>query len=419
MRSTQSPDRPHAGGAERARHSRPRSSGFHDAHYRERRNAIARLALEYREGDPAPLVDYTEETHDLAERVGKPRAASWRAGPSRSGDPQRTRFLSTGAGSAARHRQRGLTSGTGIEMLPVGGFDLGARFPLRTRSRRVSRRSTCGTRAVRSTRPSRRHPQARRPRDELSRTRDRALVSALRRGGAFGRCPDARAARARLPGHTSSSASRGKRRIKASGAGRLSSRLLKNGCGRRGRPFATRNARAVGTRLPARLISNFARAGARCEQKARRPKGLRRRGVVSFHVAARFPCDAPSRRGCKPHRLRRVASDPTPRRSQRRSTPFFSSLLGVWRPASGPSGSNRIGALSGEFGGPSAWTNPSPRAPSLFGIAASLSWFGGGFSSRPARSARCWRCSFCSSWCSRRRWRFPRRRSVSTSPCIW
>src|SRR5438874_13222155 len=35
--------------------------GFHDAIYRRRRNDIARAALEYREGDPVPHIDYTED----------------------------------------------------------------------------------------------------------------------------------------------------------------------------------------------------------------------------------------------------------------------------------------------------------------------------------------------------------------------
>lgn len=37
--------------------------GFRDAAYRARRNAIARLALEHRDGEPIPRVDYTPEEH--------------------------------------------------------------------------------------------------------------------------------------------------------------------------------------------------------------------------------------------------------------------------------------------------------------------------------------------------------------------
>ncbi|HUJ13319.1 MAG TPA: phenylalanine 4-monooxygenase [Thermoanaerobaculia bacterium] len=35
--------------------------GFHDAVYRRRRDEIARAALEFREGDPAPQIEYTDE----------------------------------------------------------------------------------------------------------------------------------------------------------------------------------------------------------------------------------------------------------------------------------------------------------------------------------------------------------------------
>ncbi|ROO91298.1 phenylalanine 4-hydroxylase [Actinocorallia herbida] len=39
--------------------------GFADPVYRERRNAIARLALEYRKGDPLPEATYTDEEHEV------------------------------------------------------------------------------------------------------------------------------------------------------------------------------------------------------------------------------------------------------------------------------------------------------------------------------------------------------------------
>jgi phenylalanine-4-hydroxylase len=41
----------------------PDHPGFRDPSYRARRDAIARLALEYREGDPPPLVAYTDQEH--------------------------------------------------------------------------------------------------------------------------------------------------------------------------------------------------------------------------------------------------------------------------------------------------------------------------------------------------------------------
>ena len=39
----------------------PDHPGFRDAAYRARRNAIARVAMEYREGDPVPPVEYTAD----------------------------------------------------------------------------------------------------------------------------------------------------------------------------------------------------------------------------------------------------------------------------------------------------------------------------------------------------------------------
>jgi phenylalanine-4-hydroxylase len=41
----------------------PDHPGFRDLAYRARRDAIARLALDYREGDPPPLVTYTDQEH--------------------------------------------------------------------------------------------------------------------------------------------------------------------------------------------------------------------------------------------------------------------------------------------------------------------------------------------------------------------
>jgi phenylalanine-4-hydroxylase len=41
----------------------PDHPGFRDPAYRARRDAIARLALDYREGDPPPLVAYTDQEH--------------------------------------------------------------------------------------------------------------------------------------------------------------------------------------------------------------------------------------------------------------------------------------------------------------------------------------------------------------------
>src|SRR5437588_9633661 len=61
---------------------------------------------------------------------------------------------------------------------------------------------------------------------------------------------------------------------------------------------------------------------ARRERKACRRKRLRRRRAV---------CGVAAPPRCIQQRLRRGALHPTPRRSQRRLTPFFSSLLGAGR----------------------------------------------------------------------------------------
>ncbi len=60
---------PHAGGREALVQLDPDHPGFNDAAYRARRDTIARLALEYCDGDPAPTVPYTEEEHGVWSRV--------------------------------------------------------------------------------------------------------------------------------------------------------------------------------------------------------------------------------------------------------------------------------------------------------------------------------------------------------------
>ena len=68
----------------------PDHPGFRDPSYRARRNAIARLALDYREGEPPPLVAYTDEEHAVWRTVWENLAPlhrtrairEWRAGAS-------------------------------------------------------------------------------------------------------------------------------------------------------------------------------------------------------------------------------------------------------------------------------------------------------------------------------------------------
>ncbi|MBP2702879.1 phenylalanine 4-monooxygenase [Microbispora sp. RL4-1S] len=52
--------------------------GFADAVYRERRNAIAALALNHRPGDPVPRVEYTDAEHRVWALVAKELAAKHR-----------------------------------------------------------------------------------------------------------------------------------------------------------------------------------------------------------------------------------------------------------------------------------------------------------------------------------------------------
>src|SRR3954465_801522 len=55
----------HAGGGDQLVALDPDHPGFRDPIYRARRNAIAKLALEHREGQLAPYVAYTEVEHDV------------------------------------------------------------------------------------------------------------------------------------------------------------------------------------------------------------------------------------------------------------------------------------------------------------------------------------------------------------------
>jgi len=100
----------------------PDHPGFRDPIYRARRNAIARLAIDHREGTPPPFVAYTDQEHGVwrtvwdhltplhaARAVREWRSAADRLELSRTWVPQ-----------LAEVNQ--LTRHPGIEMLPVAGL---------------------------------------------------------------------------------------------------------------------------------------------------------------------------------------------------------------------------------------------------------------------------------------------------------
>jgi len=59
----------HAGGADHLVELDPNHPGFQDAVYRDRRNTIARIALEYQTGDPVPDAPYSNEEQGVWQQV--------------------------------------------------------------------------------------------------------------------------------------------------------------------------------------------------------------------------------------------------------------------------------------------------------------------------------------------------------------
>ena len=113
----------HAGGADDLVQLDPDHPGFRDPVYRERRNTIARLALDYQEHEPVPRVDYTDEEQQVWRTVWRNLAPLHRTHACRAYldcsaivrlDRERIPQLAT--------VNEILAAKTGIRMLPVAGL---------------------------------------------------------------------------------------------------------------------------------------------------------------------------------------------------------------------------------------------------------------------------------------------------------
>ena len=120
---------PHAGGTEELVPLDPDHPGFKDPVYRARRNAIAKLALDYREGQPLPDVEYTEDEQAVWRTVWEHLAPlhdrfacrEWKES-SKALALDRTRVPQLAEVNEALKR------GAGFRMLPVAGLVQGRTF---------------------------------------------------------------------------------------------------------------------------------------------------------------------------------------------------------------------------------------------------------------------------------------------------
>ena len=120
---------PHAGGAEELVPLDPDHPGFKDPVYRARRNAIARLALEYEDGAPLPNAEYTEAEHAVWRTVWEHLAPLH--------EKAACREWKESSAALALDRERvpqlaevneALKRGAGFRMLPVAGLVSGRMF---------------------------------------------------------------------------------------------------------------------------------------------------------------------------------------------------------------------------------------------------------------------------------------------------